>query len=81
MTVNYSVIVSCSAHFPPGGRNLGSTTDRIISNLRYNEVGYDEVRLYLTCCINHCMHINRMSFMVNFCYVELVQIIDGIEIN
>ena len=37
MTVNYSVIVSCSTHFPPGGRNSGSTTDRVIADSRYSE--------------------------------------------
>ena len=26
---------------------------------------------YMTRCINHCMHINRKIFMVNFCYMEL----------
>ena len=46
MTVNYSVIVSCSAHFPPGGRNLGSTTDRVIADSRYSESRYSEAQLY-----------------------------------
>ena len=47
MTVKYSVIVSCSAHFPRGGRNSGSTTDRVIADSRYSESCYSEVRLYI----------------------------------
>ena len=69
MTVNYSVIVSCSAHFPPGGRNSGSTTDRVIADSRYNESRYSEARLYIneyhlklfyfvTSCV--CMYIRHV---------------------
>ena len=47
MTVNYSVIVSCSAHFPPGSRNSGSKTDRVIADSRYSESRYSEARSYI----------------------------------
>ena len=55
MTVNYSVIVSCSAHFSPGGRNSGSTTDRVIADSRYSEA-----RLYfegIEMTSDHCASV------------------------
>jgi len=43
----YSIIVSRSAHFAPGGKNWGSKTDCIMSNSHYSESRYEEVRLYV----------------------------------
>ena len=44
VTVNYSIIVGCSVHFPPGGRNSGSATDRVIADSRYSESRYSQSR-------------------------------------
>ena len=64
ITVNYSVIVSCSAHFPPAGRNSGSTTDRVISNSRYNEACYSEAPLYLDIILRRC-HFCKFVFKMS----------------
>ena len=64
MTVNYSIIVSCSAHFPPGGRNSGSMTDRVIADSRYSESRYSEARLYVEKCqevLIFVADVNRMT--------------------
>ena len=80
MTVNYSIIVSCSAHFPPGGRNLESTTDRVIADSRYSESRYSEVRLYYVYIFGVNKHF-RLQFTSDSEEIEVVNMAEEKEIH